>query len=1029
MAKGFRTSLAFFAAIFIAFPLFGQIDTFKGTIYGRVLNEQGIDLAGAQVQIESSKVAPFRVTSSTSGKYIISNLSPGEYTITVALKGYTTITKTSIRLSAGASRELDLLLKSADNNTAVIQGDVIDRAGQPVEAATVTLKSEAFPVMQTLSQNDGTFRFEHLPPGSYRVDARKKGYLDAKTQEASVVPDATISLKLILQKKPPDGLSRGTLLDPKNQSITWVLDRNFVDAVPNNNTVYGLLDLIPGIVLSTFGPSFSSAGSEPSANNGEFSSIETRGSARTDTLWYYNGLDIKPPDGKYEGHWPNDVDAQSLQEIQVITGGSGVTRFTSGTSITLITNQGGRKWSGSSSYFFSDKALQSGNHPDAESPDAKPVFRLNTLNDFGFEFGGPIFNDHLFGWGAYRKDHSNRANSADESVKNEGSAWNAKLDFRVSSDQQIQFHYFKPQNDLLDSYQGGFYQVVDRPQTVLPGAISTDYSWAMDDNTLLDARYGYVGAGFSVIYGDNSGGNFSYGYEQSSHEASVELSHFEEGLLGSDHEFHFGFDFKTSRLQENATDTAYGAGSFYIYDYYSESENDPLTEGYIDAYYPYSTTAERIDRTTFYADDKFQLKRLHVDAGIRFDRQTSKTLPTDITSPLQTIVAPSFLGPGMDSFFPSLHYTGNEAPVSFDTLSPRVGVSFDVTGDNRTLLIARYARYADAYDARISRYFDPATHFFDISVDYNNSNNDRVITPDEVIDFSTIDFSEILRNELVASHLSSPIVTEFVGGIQKECQQDLIVSANYLHRYYSDFHQTLLFGEGPENWTPSGVIAGDTPIGPISVQTFSLHFSPDGRNILRNIDGYSRSYDALEIALQKVYSHNFSLLGGFVLQRQEAHYDSPDSAGFDQFFNPTNTPYTNGRPYSALATDWQLKVSGTYHIPWDMNIGMFLRYQQGYPFNPVVNSSVLVEPIASHRYPNVFTIDLRVAKHVLFPGWGSLNFLCDIFNLTNASTVIKRYSILGSYGSSTGFLPDPKFDQAEVVLAPRVVRLGVRYSF
>lgn len=1043
MPSELRTSFALLIVSFLTLPLFAQNDITRGTLYGSILDEQGNGLAKAQVQAESSHVSPVVAMTSSSGLYYIRNLPPGEYEITVALEGYTPARKTGVRVSSGTDTKLYFVLKHAAANASVVQGNVLDQSGQLIAGATVTLESDNLPVLSKVSGDDGRFRFDRLPAGTYHVLVQKRGYLTTKPKEISVGADSTLDLKLTLEAKPPEALSKGTMLDSRNQGITWILNRELIDSVPNNNTIQGLLDLIPGTVRSDHGwyNTFNSPASEPSSSSGNFSSVEVRGAMTYDPLWYYNGVDIKVPDQVYEGAWPSVVDTEALQEIQVVTGANGVTRPTAGTSISLITKDGGRGWSGSASYYFSDHSLQSQNQPEGESPKARPSVRLEDLKDYGldlgapvvkdygFEVGGPALKDRLFVWTAYRRELSKVVNPFDALIKNHGATWNAKIDFNPTTRQQIQFQYFKAEHLFQDfASQRTTVSVENSPQSILPGVASASYSWDISDDTLLDTRYGYVGVGFNQLYqysGDfTPNSNFYlYQYQQSSHQITGELTHFEEKWLDSDQEFHFGFDYKTSRLQEQSSK---GISPIYLYDY--DYEAPAYTEGYIHMYYPDATTAERIQRMSLYASDKIHHKRLNVDAGIRFDRQVSKSLPTNFPSVLPQAVERVFLGPGFESLFPAIHYLGNDSSVSFDNFSPRVGATIDVTGDNKTLALFHFGRFADTYDASIAKYSNPAGEPLDIVFYYKNLNNDKLITPDEITSISVTDLSERLAAQLVDPHLTNGVVTELLAGLEREIRPNLAISVEYLHRSYAHFHQFLDFGLGPENWRPEGNIEVDTPLGHISVPFYQFDFDVSNRkNILRNINAYHRTYNGLEIAIRKGYSNRFLLMGGLVLQRQEADYNSPDAAGFDQKFDPSRIPFLNNRPYSPLAIDWQMKLTGFYRIPWKIDIGAFLRYQQGYPFNPNVDGPI--EPIARRRYSNVFIMDLRITKRIIRPKLGNLSFLCDIFNLTNSSTVLRRDEDLGFLSFDEPFELNPTFGEAREFLPPRIFRLGIRYNF
>src|SRR5262249_9855907 len=60
--------------------------TFDGGIQGRVLNAQGVPVAGATVTVTTKDEKPLaKVITTADGSYAISNLEPGAYTVTVSL--------------------------------------------------------------------------------------------------------------------------------------------------------------------------------------------------------------------------------------------------------------------------------------------------------------------------------------------------------------------------------------------------------------------------------------------------------------------------------------------------------------------------------------------------------------------------------------------------------------------------------------------------------------------------------------------------------------------------------------------------------------------------------------------------------------------------------------------------------------------------------------------------------------------------------------------------------------------------------
>lgn len=1021
-------------------PIHGQNASVTGTIYGTILDQQNLPIGQAEVHASSNAGPGASASTSPDGFYRISNLTPGLYTLIVTKDGYTSIKESDISVTSGKNIQIRLILNRSAGNNGVVHGKVTDHSGAPIAGAEVVLESEHFPAMHTTSAADGFYEFLHLPEANYVVVIRKSGFSDLKPTRLELSENGTVEVNFQLHTKPAE--TPGRLLDPTSTGITWTITRDYMDSIPNNGSAQSVIEHLPGIQLGGFNLILFQPAAEP-ADFVLFSTIVTRGQPNYEPLWFYNGLDIKVPDAKYEEHWPTVLNNSSLQEIRVVTAGNDITNRTAGTSINLVTKQGGNRWSGNASFYFSNSHLQSVNQPAEKSLTGFSALDLKNLKEYGFDIGGPAIRNKLYIWSAYYKQELDSIYY----VKNKSNSLSVKLDTSIG-DHKLQLSYFRPKHHASTGvffYDTGIYEETSReessPEHILPGVISTDYSWVLNDETLLSARYGYVGSGYvdlSYLSGYNSGfGNYVQSYENSTHHVSAELNHFEQDWLGAEQDLHFGFEYSTSLFAEDIRSPRFVPFSLF---YYTPSE------GTLFVGYPQQPLKQRMDQVALYGKDSFQWKRLHVNAELRFDRQTFQNNSADFPSPLRLYGKPDFLGDGFELLFPDLHYKGAESPVVFDDLSPRVGSAFDLMGDNKTLISAQYARYPEAYDPNVGRYFNPmyqvgttynSLFHPEIFADYKDTNGDGIITLDEIGNVSGTDFAELLSKRLVDPSIKDNEVEEFVAGVERQLRDDTRLSASYLHRNYGNFSNVLYYGTSATDWYQIAAIQGDSPIGPLNVPVYRSDFQGFSSVILRNIRGYHRTYDALELSLTKHYSRQFSFVASLSIQKEEAHYDSSDASAFNpqgNNFDPTEIPFRDGRPYSPFASDWLFKFSGFYHPISGLNFGTFLRYQQGYPFNPLVNATStakdqIVEPIAKHRYSNIFIMDLRISYQFPIAQFGSLCGIMDIFNLTNASTVLLRNPALGVYDVEQGLIISDHFRDAEEFLAPRIFRLGLRYSF
>ncbi len=195
------------------------------------------------------------------------------------------------------------------------------------------------------------------------------------------------------------------------------------------------------------------------------------------------------------------------------------------------------------------------------------------------------------------------------------------------------------------------------------------------------------------------------------------------------------------------------------------------------------------------------------------------------------------------------------------------------------------------------------------------------------------------------------------------------------------------------------------------------------------------------------------MLNAFVtIQRQKAHYDGGEAffvvtgdgiTARTVYADPTQLGFYDDQPYSGVSggsgktgvfpyAEWTFRASGIYQLPWDMSLGTFIRYQQGFPqplFAQVaagnlanfygVGRLILLEPIGSRRYDNIFTLDFNVQKVFQLSNYGRVTLALDVFNVTNENTVVQRQR-----RTTTA-----TFNDLQENLSPRAVRLGFKYSF
>src|SRR5262245_4021582 len=87
----------------------------------------------------------------------------------------------------------------AQTPTASISGRITDQTGAVIPQASVSLTAPNGKESTTTTDAQGSFHFGSLPPGSYGIAARAKGFAPFSTQGVVLVPGRARTLNVTLQ--------------------------------------------------------------------------------------------------------------------------------------------------------------------------------------------------------------------------------------------------------------------------------------------------------------------------------------------------------------------------------------------------------------------------------------------------------------------------------------------------------------------------------------------------------------------------------------------------------------------------------------------------------------------------------------------------------------------------------------------------------------------------------------------------------------------------------------------------------------
>jgi len=975
------------------------------------------------------------------------------------------------------------VLAQVSTRTGSVFGRTVDDKGAPLPGVSVTLEGRALGAPQTATTGPtGGFRFANLPPGNYSATFSIEGFTEVRQEDIRVNVGGSVQLDITLRPTLAEEfvvVADTPVVDTKKTGNDTNFNREYLDKVPSGRDPWVMIEQTPGIDNDRINV----AGSESGQQTGFFA----RGQSDANNAWNYDGVNATDPIAV--GASPTYYDFDAFEEITIQTGGADASIGSSGVVVNLVTKRAGNKWEANASYYFTNESLQSDNTPQ-ELLDLPPIAgntqvksnRIDQVYDVGFDIGGPIVKDKLFAWGAFRRNQidlftrsQNPFTGENVSDKTKLTDYNFKLNFNANAANESQFGYFNGEKEKSGRGFDPPTQAEETlweqgsPHTILQGIWTGQHTFIPNDHTILNARYGYIGLSFelrpkggdcpvggpcaipmiflaAIPHWEDTSFNVSP-IDRPAHDFNVDLNWFKENW-GGDHEFKFGFEYKKSK---GHTFSSYGNGVLII-DYYQTEPFGPLIGGGVYAQHFLNGNVNYY-RASGYVTDTWRKDRLTLNLGFRVDSGSGENDPAHVDAV-----------PGFENEVQEINFDGNDRSKVFTDISPRLGATFDMTGDGKTILRGNYARYYDGYTVFYDTYANPAFTYNGAFFYYQNLNGDRVITPDEIIPgtlgyyggagpgpFDQASFDNLKR----IGDIKSATTDEFVVGFEREVVKDLAAFVSFTHRKYDNLTVVVPFGVTANDFHPAGTVHFSHPdYGTFDVPFSELNFQHDGTQLLETVDGYTQDYNGVDLGIRKRMSNNFMLNGFVTLQRQRAHYNGPNSflvtqgdgiTSRDVYVDPLIAQNLyNDEPYAFVSggsgktgvfpyAEWTFRMSGVYQWPWDISTGAFVRYQQGFPlplFAQITNGNLFafyapnsrlvpLTTVDQIRYDNIFTLDLNVQKVFELSNYGRITVAMDIFNVTNQNTIVQRQR---RTTTST-------FNALQENLSPRAVRFGFKYSF
>jgi hypothetical protein len=727
-----------------------------------------------------------------------------------------------------------------------IRGRLSSSDGLALPGAIVTVTSSSLQGDRSaVADVNGVYSIPGLPPGDYTVRLAMPGFAAADRRVSvplgsALVVNCTLGPDKVRETVTVTAAAPTPIAAPAGSTNLRV---DAMRLLPVGRTPFLLAELTPGLTDNT-----------PNQNQ-----VTIGGGLAYDNVFLVDGVDVNDnvfgqPNGLFI--------EEGIQEVQVLTSGIGAEygRFAGGV-VNIVTRSGGNLFSGAFRTNLTNAAWS------AETPfeKSKGTTRASKLSPtYETIAGGPVMKDRLWFFGGARVEHTTTANllpqtGAAYAGKNDNRRYEAKLTGTLAPGQTLQGTFIDSRTDQFAVSHPNSIDVraLTHPETTNRLGVAT-WRGVLAGRAFATAQYSQKtwqvrnnGGTSTDIHdspfltrGTTSGvpANLEYSNPyfdstdpdgRNNRQATGSVSY----LLGTrgfgSHELKSGVEYfvSTRRTGNSQTSTGYILQTDYRLDAAGKPALDAngrlipvFTTGTsrLATWMPSRGAAIDITTSSAYATDRWNAgPRLSFDLGVRFEHVTTE-------AKLQG------------------------QAVHANTFMPRLGATYALTADGRTVASATYGHYAGTYnDVQFSRnsaagnadritgsYTGPSGAGLDFAPAFDPAN------------YTTISGTFPTANVFFAGDLTSPITRETTLSLGRDFGKGLWTRGRFVHRRATDFVEDYItIADGKTVVTRNGV-----------------NFGTFDNAVYRNSDLPKREYDAFDIQSGWQASKALSIAGQWTVQ-------------------------------------------------------------------------------------------------------------------------------------------------------------------
>lgn len=881
-----------------------------------------------------------------------------------------------------------------------VQGQVVDDQKIPLIGANVTITGSKLigGPRSVITGAKGFYKFPVLLPGEYTVKAELMGFNTLVKEgiriHAGVTLTVDFELKIATLKNEVTVKASAPMIDVMSPKTSGVIMTNeLINSLPINRKYFDeIMNMAPGFVQGT---AYAQANASVYHNSLQVDGVEVLPANTGNPYQFFPDFNI-------------------IEEVNVEALGlpAEYGEYT-GAVVTMTTKSGGNKFSTLNEMRYNGDDWNSQNYQkvaleDWANPFTKPprVF-TQTILSFGSQAGYKILKDKL--WFFVSGEYVNSKNTAQQTTgflsRSSLSKGFLKLTFQLNPSNKIDgstilsYSYSNAPLGLA----GGANVEIDPEigaDTINPTYyLNLNWTSILSRTAYLEVKLGYnninnnseprkgrdVPSHEDLLLKTLTGNWPTYSARSDrSFQLRAHLSKSISEFLGS-HDVKLGAELTSNQVLQVS---GYSGGARF-----EDSNGIP--------YRKYEKSESRQDRyfkniVGFLQDSWGVSKRLTLSLGLRLNNYQGK-----IPAPDRGVVFQAM------------------------TLSPRLGATFDLFGDRKTVLKFHYGLYAEplygaVYGLLESRYYDENVY------EWNGTQYALIYsqtTKPSWADLYTID-----------PDLKQPFIHEITGGIQRELFQNASLSLSFYYRTLGQSFGAIDIGSEWANITvsnpgPDGIPGTDDDRGTFEAydvvelgKQFYYITNPKKGMCDLLIDEPRWNIKGIEVVFSKRFSKRWQVMASYNFSITRGNTGS-------SLFQPTSpnaliTPYGEGR-LGMNYPNHMAKLAGNFLLPIDINLGLIGTWHSGYP---ALTQFAYSLPVSGAYYFNggkmgefetdrTLLFSARLEKIFMVFG-GKLTYTLDVNNVFNTYLPAGRGYVFGPY-----------FQKIRSLQTPRTFRISIRFQF